>query len=63
MVRCLHVSSVGKNKWEENTKRETKDVEEKPGRSVPYQEKFKQQVVNSVQSLRKTDIENWVETI
>lgn len=60
MVRHLLVSRVRKNPGEENTKPEVKDVEEKPGKLVSYQEKFRQQVVNSVHSVRKANIENRV---
>lgn len=32
MVRCLFVRNERKSKWEENGKRDIKDVEEKSGR-------------------------------
>lgn len=39
MVRCLLVRSGRKSKYDEN-KQETKIVEEKPKRSMPYQKRF-----------------------
>lgn len=49
----LLVKSVRKTKQHENGKRETKNVEEKPRRSMSNQLRFEQQAVNSVRSLRK----------
>lgn len=40
MVRRLLVRSGRKSKYDENRQQETKNVEERPKRSRPYQERF-----------------------
>lgn len=57
MIKIKFKKKKRENEWE------TGKVEERPGKSMSYQERFEQQVVNSVRSLRKAKIEILVQTI